>query len=261
MKITVITINYNNKLGLEKTINSVIEQTYNDIEYIIIDGGSTDGSIDIIKQHESEISYWVSETDNGIYHAMNKGVLKAKGDYLLMLNSGDYLTNDSIINQIAYSGLTADIIYGDVVWNPKILNYPSIFPDELKFSYFLNYSLGHQATFISKKVHNIVGLYDEDLKIVADWKLFLLAIFKYQLSYQHVSKFVSVCDRNGFSCLPENGAIVLKEKSKVFNAYFSQFIKEFEYFTQIETQYNLILNNQYYKMAKKMKQFLKFKHW
>ena len=88
-KISVITINYNNKSGLEKTIQSVISQTYFELEYIIIDGGSSDGSIDVIKKYENKIDYWISEQDKGIYNAMNKGIAQAHGEYCNFMNSGD----------------------------------------------------------------------------------------------------------------------------------------------------------------------------
>ena len=81
--ITIITVNYNNETGLEKTLKSVCTQSYNDFEYIVIDGGSTDGSLEIIERYKSFISYWVSEKDNGVYHAMNKGINRAKGDFIL----------------------------------------------------------------------------------------------------------------------------------------------------------------------------------
>ena len=88
MKYSIITINYNNRDGLEMTINSVLGQSYQDLEYIIIDGGSTDGSVEVIKKYESRIDYWVSEPDKGVYNAMNKGIGKASGDYLNFMNSG-----------------------------------------------------------------------------------------------------------------------------------------------------------------------------
>lgn len=88
MKYSIITINYNNADGLRRTIESVVNQTYKDIEYIIIDGGSTDGSVDVIKEYGSQIDYWVSEPDKGIYNAMNKGILQAHGEYLNFMNSG-----------------------------------------------------------------------------------------------------------------------------------------------------------------------------
>jgi glycosyltransferase involved in cell wall biosynthesis len=89
MKLSVITINYNNAIGLRKTIESVVNQTFRDYEYIIIDGGSTDGSVDVIKEYADKIDYWVSEPDKGIYNAMNKGVAAAHGEYTNFLNSGD----------------------------------------------------------------------------------------------------------------------------------------------------------------------------
>ena len=89
MKLSIITINRNNAAGLRRTIESVVSQTYTEFEYIIIDGASTDESVDVIKEYADKITFWVSEPDNGIYNAMNKGILKAKGEYLLFLNSGD----------------------------------------------------------------------------------------------------------------------------------------------------------------------------
>ena len=95
--ISIITVNYNNCQGLERTVNSVARQTYTDVEYIVVDGGSTDKSVDIIKQNENIISFWVSEKDNGIYNAMNKGVSFSHGEYLLFLNSGDYFADKEVL--------------------------------------------------------------------------------------------------------------------------------------------------------------------
>ena len=111
MKYSIITINYNNSKGLRHTIESVINQTYRDYEFIIIDGGSTDNSVDIIKEYQRNITYWVSERDNGIYNAMNKGVKIARGEYLSFINSGDMLYDPKVLeNSLPY--LQADIIHG-----------------------------------------------------------------------------------------------------------------------------------------------------
>src|ERR1700757_1115246 len=96
-KLSIITINFNDQLGLSKTIKSVISQTISDFEFIIIDGASSDKSLDIIKHYADKISFWVSEKDNGIYDAQNKGIAKATGDYLLFLNSGDCFYNEHIV--------------------------------------------------------------------------------------------------------------------------------------------------------------------
>jgi len=100
MKLSIITINYNDKEGLRKTIESVLSQTWTDYEYLIIDGGSADGSLDVIREYEDKITYWISEKDNGIYNAMNKGIVKSKGAYLQFLNSGDYLVDNKVFENM-----------------------------------------------------------------------------------------------------------------------------------------------------------------
>ena len=98
MKYSIITVNYNDAQGLEDTIKSVVSQTYNDYEFIIIDGGSTDDSKYIIEENQSQIDYWVSEPDKGIFNAMNKGILASKGDYLIFMNSGDCFYNEKVLD-------------------------------------------------------------------------------------------------------------------------------------------------------------------
>src|SRR5690242_21925905 len=99
LKLSIITVNFNNAAGLQRTMDSAFHQTFTDYEYVIIDGGSTDGSKDLIKNHANKLVYWVSEKDNGVYQAMNKGIVRAKGDYLLFLNSGDYLLHERILDE------------------------------------------------------------------------------------------------------------------------------------------------------------------
>ena len=114
MKISIITVNYNDKLGLEKTIKSVLDQENVVFEYLVIDGNSNDGSKDIIEKYKDKINYWVSEPDSGIYNAMNKGIRAATGDYLLFLNSGDWLfENNSIANVDKLITGSKDIYYGN----------------------------------------------------------------------------------------------------------------------------------------------------
>ena len=121
-KISIITINYNDKYGLSRTIDSVLNQTYEDFEYIVIDGNSNDGSKEILKNHDLSIDYWVSEPDSGIYNAMNKGIRVAKGDYLLFLNSGDYLCdNDTIHNVAKEIDGGKDLYYGNAIFKRDTL--------------------------------------------------------------------------------------------------------------------------------------------
>ncbi|MBL7129384.1 MAG: glycosyltransferase [Ignavibacteria bacterium] len=114
MNFSIITVVYNSESALEKTIKSITEQVFKDIEYIVIDGGSTDGTVDIIKKYEKSISLWISEQDKGIYDAMNKGLKKATGDYVWFLNAGDEIYSSDILSFINTLGNDADAYYGEV---------------------------------------------------------------------------------------------------------------------------------------------------
>lgn len=116
-KLSIITVNLNNREGLRKTIESVICQSFSDYEYIIIDGGSTDGSKELIELYQNKVTYWISETDKGIYNAMNKGIKTGKGDYCLFLNSGDWLVNSTVIEKEFSDSKQADIIYGNTIFS------------------------------------------------------------------------------------------------------------------------------------------------
>lgn len=226
MKLSVITINFNNKPGLEKTVRSVMSQTFIDFEYIIVDGGSTDGSLDIIQQNVGAIDTWMSETDKGIYHAMNKGVMIAKGEYLLFLNSGDWFCNDEVLEVFTKDTNGYDIIYGD-----QYCHYSDgkigedKFPDTLTF-YYLGYlnSLPHQATLIRRNTLIEHGMYDESMRMNADWKFFMLAVFKYQCRYLHKPLFVVNFDKEGLSSDPDQFYLRDKEKNPVMVKEFPNFI-------------------------------------
>ena len=194
-KISIITINYNNCEGLIKTIKSVINQTFHDIEYIIIDGGSKDGSVDIIQEYADKIDYWISERDKGIYHAMNKGAAAAHGEYTLFLNSGDELCNPYVINQAIPSSWTADFVSGNVITD-KSNKLTS--PYEVTMEYFIKGSLPHPSTFIRRSLFDLRA-YDERYKISGDWDFFLYHLIKNNSSYQHIDIDVSLFDTSGIS--------------------------------------------------------------
>ena len=115
MRLSIITVNYNNKDGLQKTIDSVISQTFKDFEWIVIDGGSTDGSRELIEKNKNYFSFWCSEHDKGVYNAMNKGIVHAKGEYLNFMNSGDCFVSNKVLEKIFSNDYTNDILYGNVV--------------------------------------------------------------------------------------------------------------------------------------------------
>lgn len=206
MKYTIITINYNNKEGLAKTIQSVLSQTYNDCQFIIIDGGSTDGSVDIIKKYADHIDYWVSEPDRGRYPAMNKGIKQAIGDYLNFMNSGDTFHSPTVLEDIAKMNLSEDIITGGFFDQEKGIKH-IIKPQEVTLLTMLKNTFNHQATFIKRHLFD-KRLYDETYVIQSDAKYNFESIIFDNCSVRIIDYIVANYDFNGIS---SNLAIVDKE--------------------------------------------------
>lgn len=207
--ITIITVNFNNAKGLEKTIQSVISQD-SPLEYIVIDGNSTDDSTKVVRRFQNSIAYWVSEPDNGIYHGMNKGIKKATGDYILFLNSGDELLGPSVLSEVMADLEGYDLLIGAI----KTLRGESRieYPLTLRNVYWLG--IHHQGTFIKKTLFSKVGLYNEGNQITSDWQFFMLALFKYNVSYTITDRIISVYGLDGLSSLPSNKTVIKREKRK-----------------------------------------------
>ncbi len=213
MQLTIITINYNNAEGLEKTILSVINQTFKDYEYIIIDGGSTDGSVEVIKKYEKNISYWLSEPDNGVYYAMNKGINCANGDYLNFLNSGDtYFENNTLLSIKKH--LNYDIIAGKWSKDNKIIN-DNINDDITMLDLFTN-TPNHQATFIKKKLFKN-RKYDETYKVISDWIFFVESIVYMNCTYKNIEEIIVDYDGLGIS---SNAELRLNERETYLKTIF-----------------------------------------
>jgi glycosyltransferase involved in cell wall biosynthesis len=170
-KITVITVIFNNKDLLEKTIKSVINQTYSNIEYIIIDGGSTDGSIEIIKKYEDKIDNWTSEPDKGIYDAMNKGIKRATGEYINFLNAGDVFYNGKVLEKVAAS---LDSCKNKFFCGRTRKIYPKYRTFTCKTMQRLKYGImpSHQASFVGRQVLLDMGNFDLDYSSSADFDFY-----------------------------------------------------------------------------------------
>jgi len=218
-KLSIITIVFNNVKDIERTIHSVIRQTYSNIEYIIIDGGSTDGTIDVIKKYDQEISKWISEPDNGIYNAMNKGLAISTGDYVLFMNSGDEIYDITTVENIFSTTPYADIYYGETeMYNEK---WESLgrrrhqVPDKFtwrSFKYGMNIS--HQAIYIKKA---LTEPYDEYYKLSADIDWIIKAARKAKIivnTHQYVAKYLV----GGMS--KKHHQESLKERFQIFNEYY-----------------------------------------
>jgi glycosyltransferase involved in cell wall biosynthesis len=215
---SIITINLNNVEGLRKTVLSVVSQNFNDFEYIVIDGGSIDGSVEIIKKFSDKIDHWLSEQDNGVYHAMNKGIRKAKGEYILFLNSGDTLVDDSILSNCRNYGFTEDYVFGriNLVSDNKVLQYDRQIPNtDISLLYLCQYGIPHQSSFIKMDLFEQFGFYDEDLKIMSDWKFFLQTIVMNNGSLNFLPLTISNYDVNGMSA---NMELLQLEKAKILEA-------------------------------------------
>jgi len=223
-KLSIITINYNNLVGLKRTVESVVNQTWQEFEYIVIDGGSTDGSAEYIESQKQHFDYWVSESDKGIYNAMNKGIAKATGEYLLFLNSGDHLYSATVLSENHSAIKEKDLIYFDVQMIGEFTSKMVSHPDELRFYHFYINGLNHQSVLIRRCLFDIVGFYDENLKIVSDWKFFILALFKFNCSYINIKKTLSTYYLDGISSKED----LWYERSQVLKEHFSLFISDYE---------------------------------
>ena len=199
MKISIITVNFNDASGLAGTIRSVIDQKKADYEYIVIDGGSTDGSVEIINQYADKIDYWVSEKDRGIYHAMNKGVAQAHGDYCLFLNSGDCFYDNSVMSDISRLMDDYDIVVGKVmIGNSDNFISPPPNSGELTMYHLYSGAIPHQGSFIKTCLLREYP-YDENLLITSDWKFFIQTLILDNCSVIFVDKIVARYDITGIS--------------------------------------------------------------
>jgi len=251
-KCSIITVNLNNKAGLNKTIQSVLGQTYRNVEYIIIDGFSTDGSVDLIHQYSDHITYWVSESDRGVYHAMNKGIAKASGDYLLFLNSGDSIFEATTLEKImAYlSGTDKDIVYGDLRFHYGSHHQDYIYPEEIEFEFLYNRSLGHPATFIKKDLFKKLGPYDESYRICADWVFFTKAICLHTCSYMHIPYVVSIFNTDGISSKAENQKRIEEERRRALTGPFKFLSNTYEEYQRLKIKLESLRRSKPYRFLK-----------
>ena len=258
MKLSIVTINYNNAEGLRRTLNSVTAQTYHDIEHIVVDGGSTDGSVDVIKEYVRNVErmndeiivrdearkermnvIWSSEPDHGIYNAMNKGIEIALGkrivnadhttssnslndnrstlnesqsDYIQILNSGDILASPDVTERMMSAILSfirstlndkidVPILYGNMIKKDYTTGRILGKSREVEYSLRQYYSstMNHDCCYIRRDLFDTYGLYDENLKIVSDWKWFLQAIGLGKVKPVYVDIDVTIFDASGIS--------------------------------------------------------------
>ena len=238
MKLSIVTINRNNAEGLRRTMESVFAQTYRNVEYIVIDGASTDGSVDVIREIESAnrssaqpLTFtWISEPDKGIYQAINKGIKRATGDYVQILNSGDLLAAPDVTERMmnALEGLENEgireleghpaILYGNMLkdyGNGRIERDTcgsALYTPE-SFLYFYNGTLNHDCAYIRRDLFEKYGLYNEDMKICSDWEWYIRAIALGGEKAVYTDIDVTTFDMNGISeSGGKNRELILRER-------------------------------------------------
>lgn len=221
MKITVVTINYNNLLGLKETVISVLSQDCKDLEYILIDGGSTDGSSEFIETLcEPKISYWVSERDNGLYDAMNKGLKASSGEYVLFMNSGDKFFSPSSLTHLAEEAdrTGADVIFGSSLYSyPEgyVLRHPQpldVMAHELPFC--------HQAVMVRTKLAK-EHKFNLDLRFIADYDMFY-KLWKSGKTFKRAYKIISIYDASGVSASKNISHRIYEEQCIIYGRDYSE---------------------------------------
>lgn len=269
MTLSIVTINYNNLEGLQKTIDSVLSQTWHDFEWIIIDGGSTDGSKELIEETANKLaasdfnplSYWCSEPDKGIYNAMNKGIKHCNGEYINCMNSGDSFYDTHTLEKVFNIHHTADILYGIMLRpNGEINNKPNMKPD-LRWYDFYWETLGHQAQFTHLTLLHKLGGFDETYPILADWNFNALAISEYHASHEFLPFVVAQYEGGGLSDTPDIGKDLARIRKEVYLKKLGladriDYIEKYQLNNSILKEYYLILNNKLswhlYRLARKI---------
>lgn len=247
-KLSVITINYNDKSGLEKTIKSVVDQTYSDFEYVVIDGNSSDGGKELLNLYKDKFAYCVSEPDTGIYNAMNKGIKAANGDYLIFMNSGDTFYDEKVLeNVLPYLDGTKDFVYGNSYFftDAEFIRIEKP-PRNLNFDYFEKLGLNQQAVFIKRQLFFDTFLYNENYKISADWEFFIVNICLHNSAYKYIDLIICRYNIVGVSSFPENQKLFYAERQLTFQKYFPVYYK----YEQILEKYKSKRFQQFEKISK-----------
>lgn len=258
MKISIITVCFNAKDTIEETFLSVINQTYKNVELVVIDGGSTDGTTEVIEKYGEKISYFVSEPDNGIYDAMNKGIKAASGDFIIFLNANDTFFNEKVLEKVAEAlnkNPEAKLLYGDaeyvtedkkssqIVTNEKITN---------DFSLIFN-NICHQSIFYNKSLFETFGLYTDEFKIYADWDFNIKCLVQNKIKAIYLPTAICKFQLGGACSTQSVKKLCKKEKKALIKKYYPKFKLIFSINDFLEknfgTPYKWIINSSFVKKS------------
>ena len=243
MKVSLITGSFNSVSTISDTIESISSQDYLDIEYIIIDGNSKDGTVEVIKSHNQKITKWISEPDSGIYDAMNKGIAMATGEVIGILNSDDFYSNNQIISQVAkaFEDEKVDAVFGDLVfvdpmnltkivrkysskkWNPKKLAW--------------GFMPAHPTFFVRRKYYESLGVFKTDYKISADYELLIRFLLVHKLNYRYLPLNMVIMRKGGASSKGLMSNVILYREivrgCRENGIYTNSFMVYSKYFTKL----------------------------
>lgn len=227
--ITIVTVVYNNVTSLKRTIQSIIDQTYKNIEYIIIDGGSTDGTVDVIKSYDDKIDYWISEPDKGLYYAMNKGLDLAKGEWINFMNSGDRFCKNTTIAEVCSHQFKDGVIYGDVLFSFDGSNEVYVKANSLEY-FWKGMQFVHQATFITTEIMKRFP-FDTNYRLIADYNS-LYQIFLSGVKFHYVN--IPVCKFLAGGLSDNSPKTIIECKKMIFPIHSDLHVKIFYNFRYIE---------------------------
>ena len=245
MKISIITVSFNSAGHIEDAVKSVLSQDHDDIEYIVVDGASTDGTQDILKKYDGSISKWISEPDKGIYDAMNKGIKMAAGEVVGMLNSDDFYYDDHVLSKVAeaFEDEEVDAVYGDLIFvapenlGRTVRTYSSRKWSPEKFA--KGYMPAHPTFFVRRKFYEKYGLFETDYRIAADYELLIRFLYVHKLRYRYLPMKMVKMRKGGVSSNGLRSNIILNNeivracrthgiRTSLLKVYPKYFIKIFE---------------------------------
>ncbi len=248
MKISLLTVSHNSAATIADTIESIRKQDYPAIEYIIVDGDSKDGTVEIIKQHSTFITRWLSEPDKGIYDAMNKAIGLATGEVVGILNSDDFYFDSTIISQVAaaFENQDIDAVFGDLIFvdpnnlKKTVRTYSSAKWNPTKFA--KGFMPAHPTFFVRRKYYGQFGLFKTDYKIAADYELLIRFLYVNKLRYKYLPLTMVKMRKGGASSRNLMSNVVLNNeiiracrengiRTNIFKVYPKYFTKLFELFT------------------------------
>lgn len=235
MKLSIITVNFNNINGLRRTIESVKQQSFRDFEWIVIDGGSTDGSKELIEENENLFSYWQSCPDNGVFPAMNIGVTKASGEWLQFLNSGDSLYTPTTLAKVFSKDHSSDVLYGDAQHFDHTGSWTRSFPDKLGLAFFWNNTLNHQSTFFRRDLF-LERPYDESYTTISDYVYYVDLIFRNKV-FEHLRQVITICEPSTIGTRDFSNIPGANDRKRMIGVYIPH---QFQYDIELYNEYQFM---------------------